>query len=47
MKKKLGMFIVVAVVVVLALPVLYLIVGLPPNPRMDVAPQDPVTAQAV
>ena len=47
MKKKLGMFIVVAVVVVLALPVLNLIVGLPHNPLMDVEPQDPVTAQAV
>ena len=47
MKKKLGMFMVIAVVLVLALPVLNLIVDLPHNPLMDVNPQDSVEARAV
>lgn len=47
MKKKLGTFIVVVIVLVLALPVLNLIVGLPDNKLMDVQPQDPADARAV
>ena len=47
MKKKLGTFIVVVIVLVLALPLLNLIVGLPDNPLTDVQPQDPADARAV
>jgi cytochrome c peroxidase len=47
MKKKLGTSIVVVVALVLALPLLNLVVGLPHNPLMDVESQDPATAQAV
>jgi cytochrome c peroxidase len=47
MKKKLGTVIVVVIALVLALPVLNLIVGLPDNPLMDVQPQDPADARAV
>lgn len=47
MNKKLGTIMVVVIVLVLALPVLNLIVGLPDNPLMDIQPQDPADARAV
>jgi cytochrome c peroxidase len=47
MNKKLRIVIIVVIAMVLALPLLNLVVGLPDNPLMKVEPQDPVAAQAV